>query len=652
MINHEAYEQYESALRQGIKYYNSCVVRGEYPYPQVLDEILDDTMDAGRVDMGLIDIPADQIVGTVSLGRRDAFAGNFMPLLGPKTEFGSKWIFLCDVHLSAKGFSDPITCFEYMGRFYVQEGHKRVSVLKSYGAPYIEGNVTRIIPSYSDDPAVQIYYEFMRFYQLCGQYQITFRQKGGYARLQAALGHEADHVWTEQERIDFRSAFMHFREAYERLNKEKLPVTPAEALLAWLQVYPLRDFSVASTADFARTLTLIWADIRILGEKQPIALSSTPPEEEENRSFLSHLFGLNRPHLNIAFVYDCDPEKSLWVASHELGRRELEQCMGDRITVRTYLCTEGDPYETMQTALREGATVLFAPTPTLIDECRRIAALHPEVRVFNCALCLPYAGVRSYYSRMYEVKFITGAIAGAMATQNEIGYVANYPIMGVPAAINAFALGAQLTNPRARIHLRWSCLSEYPVGEFLVDGISVISNRETTGESPQRAWDWGTYMVREDGSLRPLASPHWEWGQFYLKMVKSIMSGTLDAEHPKDLEKAVNYWWGLNSGVVDLELSPDLPDGVRQLALILRHGIMNNLLDPFHRVIRDQNGVVRNDGRQWFSKEEIMNMDWLCENVVGDIPRYEDLLPKSKQLVRVLGLHRDDIPWKPEEATE
>ena len=302
----------------------------------------------------------------------------------------------------------------------------------------------------------------------------------------------------------------------------------------------------------------------------------------------------------------------------------------------------------MKSAISEGVNVIFAPTPTLIDDCRRIAALHPDVRVFNCALCLPYAGVRSYYSRMYEVKFITGAIAGAMATDNEIGYVANYPIMGVPAAINACALGAQLTNPRAKVHLRWSCLSEYPVGEFLVDGISVISNRESTGESPHRAWDWGTYMVKDDGSLQALASPRWEWGQFYLKMVKSIMSGALDAEHPKDTDKAVNYWWGLSSGVVDVELSGDLPEGVRQLALILRHGIVNNLIDPFHRVIRDQSGVVRNDGKQWFSKEELMNMDWLCENVVGEIPRYDQLLPKSQALVRVLGLYRDDIP--PEET--
>ena len=43
-----------------------------------------------------------------------------------------------------------------------------------------------------------------------------------------------------------------------------------------------------------------------------------------------------------------------------------------------------------------------------------------------------------------------------------------------------------------------------------------------------------------------------------------------------------------------------------------------------------------------------MNMDWLCENVVGEIPRYDQLLPKSQALVRVLGLYRDDIP--PEET--
>jgi hypothetical protein len=36
-------------------------------------------------------------------------------------------------------------------------------------------------------------------------------------------------------------------------------------------------------------------------------------------------------------------------------------------------------------------------------------------------------------------------------------------------------------------------------------------------------------------------------------------------------------------------------------------------------------------------------MDWLCENVIGSIPAYEELLPISQTLVRELGIYRDQI---------
>ena len=70
------------------------------------------------------------------------------------------------------------------------------------------------------------------------------------------------------------------------------------------------------------------------------------------------------------------------------------------------------------------------------------------------ALDQPYSSIRSYYGRLYEAKFITGAIAGAMVANDRIGYIASHPILGVPASINAFALGAQMTNPRAQIELK------------------------------------------------------------------------------------------------------------------------------------------------------------------------------------------------------
>lgn len=149
----------------------------------VLDDILQNVPVENQIPLGQVEIPLELLVGTKTSGRTAAFASNFMPLLGLKTEFATKWINLCVSHLD-EGIRDPITCYEYMGRFYVQEGNKRVSVLKYFDASSITGNVTRVVPQYSDDPAVQMYYEFMHFYPVMQNYLLTFTKPGSYARLQ------------------------------------------------------------------------------------------------------------------------------------------------------------------------------------------------------------------------------------------------------------------------------------------------------------------------------------------------------------------------------------------------------------------------------------------------------------------------------------
>ena len=48
MNRQEAIKQYREALKQGQKCYKSHLLQGNYPYLQVLDEILDETMVAGQ----------------------------------------------------------------------------------------------------------------------------------------------------------------------------------------------------------------------------------------------------------------------------------------------------------------------------------------------------------------------------------------------------------------------------------------------------------------------------------------------------------------------------------------------------------------------------------------------------------------------------
>ena len=43
-----AFAQYAQALKLGQKYYRQAVGEGKYPYPTVLDEIVDEATTAGR----------------------------------------------------------------------------------------------------------------------------------------------------------------------------------------------------------------------------------------------------------------------------------------------------------------------------------------------------------------------------------------------------------------------------------------------------------------------------------------------------------------------------------------------------------------------------------------------------------------------------
>lgn len=641
MSRQEAIDQYNRALRLGQKFYKSAVSRGGYPYPLVLDDILNESTVAGRASIGLVNIPSELIIGTKSAGRVSAMAGNFMPLLEEQSEFGAKWISLCEAHLSDEGIRDPIKCFEYMGRFYVQEGNKRASVLKSYDAPTIPGIVTRIVPEYSDDHEVQVYYEFMHFYQLSRLYLVSFRHRRQYAKLQASLGFDADHVWTDSERLSFAAGFSHFRTAFGKLNTEKLDVTAAEALLVWLQVFPFSRIKEQTQPELTHSLSTIWTDIQALTQSSPIEVSTEP--EANEKGFISKLFGVGRAdHLNVAFIYAFDPKSSAWTRAHEHGREYIQQRLGGKLNIKVYPAYTGDYYGAMTQAVRDGAQVIFATTPHMIDACRRIAAEYSNVKVLNCALSLPYTGVRMYYARIYEAKFITGAIAGAMAEEDTVGYISNYPIFGVPASINAFALGVRLTNPRARVKLRWSCTPGDPLNDFISDGITVISNRDAT--NPVKAhWalEWGTYKLSPGGELIPLAVPCWHWGRFYEKVLLSMFSGSW-ADIPTT--KAINYWWGMDTGVIDVQLSPTLPDGVHSLADILKNGISRGAVSPFSTRITDQHGMLRCDGEHELSAEEIMKMDWFCDNVDGELPSFESLLPKSQSLVRLLGVYRKYIP--------
>ena len=633
----EALHQFKLALKAGQKCYRDCVHRGRDPYPQVLEELLQGGVVAGRVDLGELEIPIAQIVGMNTAGRQTAFAANFMPLLDLGTEFASKWISLCEAHLGDTGIVDPIRCFEYMGQFYVQEGNKRVSVLRSFGAPTIRAYVTRVLPLYSDDPAVRVYYEFLHFYERCGLYQVHFNRLGDYPKLQAALGFDAEHVWSQLERRAFLTAFYTFKTAYDKLTQSAPPVTTAEALLTWLHAYTLGDLRVLTQAELERSIRAIWPELEAVAQGGKIAVQTEAAPEPQ--SLLGRLTGF-RGCLRAAFVYECAPEASPWIAAHEAGRRQLVQALGEAIDARVYLVTDyPSPEDALEQAAADGAQVVFTTTVPLIFACRKLAPKYPGVRFLNCSVDMPYPGVRTYYSRIYEAKFLLGALAASLAGHHKVGYVAESPVFSTVAEINAFAIGAAMVDPYVTVYLKWFSTKDYNWRRELRDeGVHIISGRDYANPLAPRE-SWGLYRVEDDGSETHLAEPVWMWGRYYELLVRSIRNDTWKREGEKIPGQSLNYWWGMSAGVLDVRLSDQLPRGQRMLVDVLRQSVLSGRVHPFTGELRAQGGdVVQGPEAGRLTSEQIVRMRWLNENVVGRLPEQRELDRDGKVEVEVAGV--------------
>ena len=634
----EATEEYGKALKLGQKEARECRAKGHPVNPEVLHQLIGDVAADKSVAVGLVDIPAHRIVGTKTAGRISVFSPSFLPLLSRDSEFAHKWIDLCAAHLS-DGIRDPIVCYEYYGNFYVQEGNKRVSVLKYYESPRIPGIVHRVMPEPSEEPRYKAYLEFLEFFKCTKMYDVQFTVPGCYARLCEVVGIPVGQEWTTEEVRRFRAYFQYFREAFFALGGGELNVSPEYALLVFLEVYTYADLGKFGAAELKEKLHKTWKNIEARAFEKP-AVKTEPPTAVSATKILTRI--ITGHQMKVAFVHNRTAAASPWTRGHEAGRMYLEEMLGKSVVCRSYFGADTPEHgeAILREAIKDGAEVIFTTTPLMVASSLKISVEYPKVRILNCSLHMPYSTIRTYYPRVYEAKFITGAIAGAMTKNDRIGYVGTYPIHGEPAAIKAFALGAQLTNPRAKIELKWSCLKGNPTKELFNSGIRVISNRDAP-DADRVYTDYGTYFYNEEGKAVALGTPVWKWGKFYEQVLCAIYDGSWDADRSK---QAVNYWWGINSGVIDVALTAELPEGVRYLAELLRSRLRHGKLDPFFRPVRDQEGNCRNDGTRSFSPDELVYMDWLCDNVVGHIPTLEEVIPSSRATVRLLGVFQEDVP--------
>ena len=638
-MNHtELQDAYEKAYKSAKQAWNQKVLKGESGYLRDLDSMIQSGDIAAEFPLGLVDIPINKIVGTYTHARSVSFADNYMPIMNVKTEFATKWMYLYGHHID-KGITDPIKVYEYLNRFFVIEGNKRVSVLKFVEGTTISGQVIRLIPKRdTTSKSNTIYYEFINFYKETKINTIWFSEIGRFPELLIYIRQYKDLVNNDEDynKIFLANCYRPFRQMYLEQGGEGLDITTGDAFLTFLKVYGL-DKEI--TAEIYRNkISSLINEISVMDAEAP-HVQTEKLNITRKKSMFSSIsdFMASRRRLKIAFVYAKPVSTSGWAYAHELGRLHIDNIFKDQITTTKIegVAENDKAFDTFKALASEDYDIVFTTSPTYLAPALKAAMEFPNVKFFNCAATHSYKSLTLYNGRIHEPRYLLGMIAGAMTENNVIGYVAPYPISEVVSSINAFTLGAQAVNPRIKVKALWTNRWDNPEGgkaiaeDLFKMGADIISNEDLPipGDISKA---YGIYSVNPNTHQKThYAMAIWNWGIFYEEVIQNMLNGTWKSIQEDDKSDIpVNFWQGMSNGLVDLLYSNrNITPPMKLLIDNVKQSIMRNEFNIFKGPIYDQNHILRAKTSEILDYESIIHMDWLVEGVDGEIPNIKTLTP-------------------------
>jgi basic membrane protein A len=538
MMN-SAIEVYSAAKRLAVREYSYCISHGCNGYLPYLDGILKNIEIVSEVDLGIVEIPLKKIKGTYTAMRSVSFARNYMPLMKEQTEFARKWADVYEAQVN-EGLRDPIKVYEYLNWFYVIEGNKRVSVLKYLDVYSYSANVIRMIPKYDEENKdIRIYYAFLKFYKRTQMNCIWFSDENSFNELWRLIKdyEPSGRMIKREERFKYfqNAVYGVFRKVYHELGGQKLPITTGDAFLDYIKLNGVPDqfFEEELRPSLRRFI------VELDYYKKGIEIQTEPFFKDE-RSFLNRLTHIIRhdEKIKVGFAIAKDIQSSSWSYAHELGRMHLEKVMGGQVkTVSIARVPETmEAYDSLLNLVKQGCRVVFSTSPMMINATLKIAMEYPEIIFLNCSNNYSFKHVRTYFGRIYEPRFLSGIVAGAMTKSDRIGYIATVPLPEVISGVNAFALGAKMANPKVEVFLEWTrdwdnAESSKKAGlDLSKHGVDIITHHNTLANR-KFSTEYGVFTFSADTaeeSFAPekyLAVPVWNWGIFYEKMVKSILEG-------------------------------------------------------------------------------------------------------------------------------
>ncbi len=314
-----------------------------------------------------------------------------------------------------------------------------------------------------------------------------------------------------------------------------------------------------------------------------------------------------------------------WNESHY----EALERVAERLNLEMDYCenvpTDSTASSIMEKAIRNGAKIIIANSNGYGSMALNVARKHPEVSFLHATGVRTASNLSTFFGRIYQMRYLSGMVAGAKTKTNKIGYIAAFNYSEVNRGINAFALGVQRVNPEAKVYVSWSnswgdesmaadatrdLIDKHKI-DVLTAHVNALSPYEIADE--KNIWIVG---YNKDNSARfPkhfLTAPIWHWEVIYEPCINDALQG-------KPMGK--NYWLGLESGLVDLApMSEHVPDSVRQMVNREWERLKYGTFDVFQGPLVDNHGVLRVEKGESMTDDDLLNhFDWYVKGVVDGL---------------------------------
>ena len=323
----------------------------------------------------------------------------------------------------------------------------------------------------------------------------------------------------------------------------------------------------------------------------------------------------------VGFLFNGQIDDKGWSQSHFEGINASAKELNLEIIYEESVPFDDSCMDTMQEMIDKGCEVIICNSFNYGDWMVQVAEDNPEVVFLHATGTEKGSNITTYFGRIYQMRYLSGMVAGMQTETNNIGYVAAFPISEVNRGINAFTLGVKAVNPDASVHVVWSeswtddeankAAAETLVEECGVDVLTMHCDSVMPLQVAEEKGIWSIGYNMDNSELYPnsfLTAPVWNWEKFYTPQIEKYLQGKYHSG---------NYWEGSDTGLIGLSpLTSNVKDGIAEAVAEKQEMLDAGTFDVFYGPVTDNNGNLQiGEGENMPDEAMLNSFDWYVEGV-------------------------------------